>query len=83
MKSTNSALAALLLVATSTIVTSFVPATNPNDLKSRAKGGVSEALFLSPEDLTNYMAKAHEEKLRAIKEVEVKKDSEIKVCTKA
>ena len=83
MKSTNSALAALLLVATSTIVTSFVPATNPNDSKSRAREGGFEALFLSPEDLTNYMAKAHEEKLRAIKEVEVKKDSEIKVCTKA
>lgn len=78
MKSTNSALAALLLVATSTIVTSFVPATNPNDSKSRAREGGFEALFLSPEDLTNYMAKAHEEKLRAIKEVEVKKDSEIK-----
>lgn len=74
MKFTNSALAAFLMVATSPVVTSFLPATTP----ARATGGVSEALFLAPGDLTNYMVKAHEEKLRAVKEVEAKKDGEIK-----
>lgn len=74
MKFTNSALAAFLMVATSPVVTSFLPATT---IPARATGGVSEALFLAPEDLTNYMVKAHEEKLRAIKEVETKKDGEI------
>jgi hypothetical protein len=38
-------------------------------------------LFLSPDDLTNYMAKAHEEKVRALKEMEEKKNAEIKVST--
>lgn len=74
MKFTSSALAAFLLVATSPVVTSFLPAAT---IPARATGGVSEALFLAPEDLTNYMVKAHEEKLRAIKEVEAKKDGEI------
>jgi hypothetical protein len=36
-------------------------------------------LFLSPDDLTNYMAKAHEEKIRALKEIEDKKNAEIMV----
>ena len=78
MKFTNSALAAFLMVATSPVVTSFLPATT---IPARATGGVSGALFLAPEDLTNYMVKAHEEKLRAIKEVETKKDGEIQVRT--
>ena len=39
------------------------------------------SLFLSPEDLTNYMAKAHEDKIRALKEIEDKKNAEIKVRT--
>jgi len=77
MRFTNSALAAFLLVASSPVVTSFVPTTKANDLKTRATVGASDPLFLSPEDLTNYMAKAHEEKLRAVKEVEAKKDTEI------
>ena len=37
------------------------------------------ALFVTPEDLTNAMAKAHEEKIRAMKDVEDKKNAEIKV----
>lgn len=60
-------------------MTSFVPTTKANDLKTMAPVRASDPLFLSPEDLTNYMAKAHEEKLRAIKEVETKKDTEIMV----
>lgn len=71
MRFTNSALAAFFLVAATPVVTSFVPASKPNDFRA------SEALFLSPEDLTNYMAKAHEEKLRAVKDVETKKNTEI------
>jgi len=77
MKFTNSVIAAFLLVATSPVVTSFVPTIQPINLKSRTTGRSSEALFLSPEDLTNYMVKAHEEKLRAIKEVEKNKDAKI------
>jgi hypothetical protein len=33
----------------------------------------------SAQALTNYMAKAHEEKLKALKALELKKDAEIKV----
>lgn len=36
-------------------------------------------LLLSPDDLTNYMAKAHEEKIRALKDIEDKKNVEILV----
>lgn len=78
MKLANSALVAFLLVASSPITTSFLPTTKLNDLNYRATGAVSGVLFLAPEDLTSYMAKSHEEKLRAIKEVEEKKNTEIK-----
>ena len=79
MRFTTFALSSFLLFATSPVVTSFVPATRSNDLHSRSAAGVSEPLFLSPEDLTNYLAKAHEEKLRALKDVETKKNGEIQV----
>jgi hypothetical protein len=36
-------------------------------------------LFLEAGDMTAYMAKAHEDKLRAINEVEAKKNTEIEV----
>jgi len=78
MKLANSALVAFLLVASSPITTSFLPTTKLNDLNYRATGAGSGVLFLAPEDLTSYMAKSHEEKLRAIKEVEEKKNTEIK-----
>lgn len=78
MKFTTSALTTFLLVATTPVVTSFV---SPN-MQSRTR--VSESLSLTPEDLTDYMAKAHNEKLRAVKEVETKKNEEILVSnTKA
>ena len=77
----NPALAAFLLVASSPAVTPFVPATKPSNQESRTNIVGSKPLFLSPEDLTDYMAKAHEEKLRAIKDVERKKDEQIKVRT--
>eukprot|EP00751_Fragilariopsis_kerguelensis_P005574 CAMPEP_0170787702 /NCGR_PEP_ID=MMETSP0733-20121128/18445_1 /TAXON_ID=186038 /ORGANISM="Fragilariopsis kerguelensis, Strain L26-C5" /LENGTH=463 /DNA_ID=CAMNT_0011133969 /DNA_START=257 /DNA_END=1649 /DNA_ORIENTATION=- len=40
----------------------------------KSEGGL---LFLSPSDLTEYLAKAHEAKIRAIKDVEDKKNNEI------
>jgi hypothetical protein len=36
-------------------------------------------LFADPQQLTEYMAKAHEEKLRAVKLIEEKKNAEIEV----
>lgn len=39
----------------------------------------STHLFLEPSALTEYMAKAHEDRLRAVQEVEAKKNEEIKV----
>ena len=75
-------LTAFLLVATTSVVDSFTFSRKANDLRSVAvTGRTLEPLFLSPEDLTNYMAKAHEEKIRAIKEVEDKKNGEIQVRT--
>lgn len=34
----------------------------------------------SAKALSDYMAKAHEEKLRAVKEAEAKRDAEVQVC---
>lgn len=79
MRFTTSALSAFLLVATNPVVNSFVPVSRPNEILSRSAAGASEPLFVTPEDLTNYMAKAHEEKLRAVSEVEAKKNAEIEV----
>ena len=81
MKFTCSVVTALFLIATWT-AHSFTYTTKTNlNLDSRA-GLVSETLlFLTPDDLTNYMATAHEEKIRAIKEIEEKKNDEIKVST--
>ena len=76
MKFTTSALSAFLLVATTPVITSFV---SPN-LQSRTR--VFDPLSLSPDDLTDYMAKAHNEKLRAVKEVETKKNEEIQVSSR-
>lgn len=81
MKFTTSALSAVLLVATNPVVTSFAPSSRSNELLIRSATGASGPLFISPEDLTNYMAKAHEEKLRAVNEVEAKKNAEIEVRT--
>lgn len=80
MKFTNPVLAAFLLVATTPAVHSFTytTKTTTNNLKSRTSAGRgAKALFLSPEELTNYMAKAHEEKIRAVKEVEAVKNAQI------
>ena len=86
MKFTNSVLAAFLLVATTPAVHSFTSTTKAttNNLKFRTSSagrGAADALFLSPEELTNYMVKAHEEKIRAVKEVEAVKNAQIQVRT--
>ena len=46
---------------------------------TRAPQQASSALFLAPEALTEYMGKAHEDKLKAVQEVEKKKNAEIQV----
>jgi hypothetical protein len=61
-------------------VEAFTFTTKKHDLLSARGHAVSDsALFLSPEDLTNAMAKAHEEKIRAMKDLETKKNAEIQV----
>jgi len=61
-------------------VHSFMHTRQSNIIKCQKKGRRSEQalLFLSPEDLTDYMTKAHEEKIRAIKDIEDKKNAEIR-----
>lgn len=39
----------------------------------------STPLFLEPSALTEYMAKAHEDKLKAVRQIESQKNEEIKV----
>lgn len=39
----------------------------------------STPIFLEPSALTEYMAKAHEDKLKAVQQIEAKKNEEIKV----
>jgi len=76
MKFISSVLPAFLFVAIP--VHSFMYTRQGNNLRctkrGRAEGGL---LFLSPSDLTEYLAKAHEAKIRAIKDVEDKKNNEI------
>jgi hypothetical protein len=89
MRFTSSVIAAILLLASTTTRNSveaftFTPSPKSHDLPSLTKGysrrsDSTTALFLSPEDLTNAMAKAHEEKIRAIKDIEDKKNAEIQV----
>lgn len=76
MKFASSALAAFLLVAMSPMVHSFAPSSNTIH-SMRVADTQSASLFLSPQDLTDYMAKAHEEKIKAIKEVEEAKNKVI------
>lgn len=78
MKFISSVLAAFLLVAIP--VHSFMYTRQANNLRCTKRGKTDGGLlFLSPEDLTDYMAKAHEAKIRAIKDVEDKKNNEINV----
>ena len=86
MKIAGSALAALLLVAAAPTAHSFAPTiTKAKIIKNGSKSGTVRSadtlMFLSPEDLTDYMAKAHEAKIRAVKEVEDQKNAQIQVST--
>ena len=83
MRFTSSAMAAIMLLATTTTTTTKTNsveafAFTPSLTRSHCIGSDS-ALFLSPDDLTNAMAKAHEEKIRALKDIEDKKNAEIQV----
>ncbi|MGK3751136.1 MAG: hypothetical protein ACI8RD_003436 [Bacillariaceae sp.] len=88
MKFTSSVVAALVLLDAAIPVHSFMYTRQANNLKctigrrvttESSSSSSSSSLFLSPEDLTDYMAKAHEEKIRAVKEVEDKKNAQINV----
>ena len=91
MKFTSSVVAALVLLDAAFPVHSFMYTRQANNLKctigrrvtatesSSSSSSSSSSLFLSPEDLTDYMVKAHEEKIRAVKEVEDKKNAQINV----
>ena len=79
MKFTCSVVTALFLIATWT-AHSFTYTTMTNFNSKSGAGRITETLlFLTPDDLTNYMAKAHEEKIRAMKGIEEKKNAEIEV----
>lgn len=75
----TSILAAFLSFVAFPVHSFIVDTRQSNIMKCQKRGMQPEQLllFLSPKDLTNYMAKAHEEKIRAIKDVEDKKNAEI------
>jgi monoamine oxidase len=58
-----------------------LPTTLNSVSATRQQSGTTynSALHLSPQDLTDMMAKAHEEKIRAMKGIEEKKNAEIQV----
>lgn len=80
MKFATTVVGAVLLAATST-TNAFVPLGNKqqNAVGSRQRSTFS-ALQVTPKDLTDMMAKAHEEKIRAMKAIEDQKNAEIQVC---
>ncbi|KAG7360757.1 hypothetical protein IV203_035856 [Nitzschia inconspicua] len=75
MKFANSIAAAVTLAAGST--TAFVFPMNQFIDTSLKVMQTTSALRLTPQDLTDMMAKAHEEKIRALKDIEDKKNAEI------
>ena len=79
MKFTSSVVTATLLAAAFSVDTlAFI---HKQATKSSSLTVSPSALFVTPEDLTNAMAKAHEEKIRAMKDIEDKKNAEIKVSS--
>mmetsp|Transcript_25980 Transcript_25980/g.42577 ORF Transcript_25980/g.42577 Transcript_25980/m.42577 type:complete len:439 (+) Transcript_25980:169-1485(+) len=79
MKFSATVVAAVLLGTSSANGFSFTTSSGKDSLSTRGGPLVSDsALFLSPEDLTTAMAKAHEEKIRAMRDIEEKKNAEIK-----
>ena len=79
MVSTSTAiLAAIALTAAAApTATAFAPARSINNAAARPLYAASEDT--SAQAMSDYMAKSHEEKLRAVKDVEDKKNGEIAV----
>ena len=69
--------AAIALAASSSTVNAFTSSTPIGN--NRVAAVVGRPLYTSSADLSEYMAKSHEEKLRAVKDIEDKKNAEIKV----
>lgn len=67
--------AAAALVTTSSAFQSTTVVTTQNN--GHRQG--SNRLFADPKEMTEYMVKAHEEKLRAVQQAEAKKNAEIEV----
>ena len=63
----------VVMMATGRMSSGFVL---PNSSSQRA---TDTRLAVDPQELTDYMAKAHEEKLKAVKQAEDKKNAEIEV----
>ena len=80
MKFAKSAVTAALLTAMVSVDNTLAFHARPTMTRPMVSSTSSpSALFVTPEDLTNAMAKAHEEKIRAMKDIEDKKNAEIKV----
>jgi hypothetical protein len=71
MKFPFAALTAIILCSPTNAFTAQGP--------SAASRRTDTKLFLEPSALTEYMAQAHQDKLKAMQEVEAKKNSEIEV----
>lgn len=78
MKFQTPILSVILLAASSE---SFAFQSNVRSMTSTTALTATPSAEDSARALTNYMAKAHEEKLRALKALELKKDAEIKVSS--
>jgi hypothetical protein len=81
MKLAKSIVAAMLLVFCPT--NAFVFHKNEKTVsllvERHAATRTTTAIQVTPQDLTEMMAKAHEEKIRAMKDIEEKKNAEIQV----
>lgn len=76
MVATTSVITALLVATLPSYGNAFAPTLSASRVGSLELRAADEA---SAQALSDYMAKSHEEKLRAIKEVEAKKNAEIEV----
>jgi hypothetical protein len=78
MKFWSAAVAAALVVAP--ISSAFQgTATTTSRTTIHTQGRQASQLFADPKELTDYMVKAHEEKLKAVQAAEAKKNAEIQV----
>lgn len=79
MVSSTTLAAAIALAASSSTGNAFTSSTLVAIRNNHAAVAVGRPLYASSADLSDYMAKSHEEKLRAVKDIEDKKNAEIKV----